>query len=82
MSSLHIPPVLEQRHHYRTNQKRPDGLTLVPWAVGKQFFWDVRVVDSSDPSRINDVSVCNPGTAAAEKQKNDKYKYLVDGGYL
>ena len=37
LSSTHIPSVLEPRHLYRTDQKRPDGLTLVPWAVGKQF---------------------------------------------
>ena len=38
LSSTHVPSVLEPRHLYRTNQKRPDGLTLVPWAVGKQLF--------------------------------------------
>ena len=32
--STHILSVLEPRHLYRTNQKRPDALTLVPWAVG------------------------------------------------
>ena len=59
-------------------------MTLVPWAVGKQFLWDATVVDSLAPCRINAGSVCNPGTAAiaAEKQKNDKYKDLVDDGYL
>ena len=64
LSSNHIPSVLEPRHLYRTNQKRPDGLTLVPWAVGKQFLWDVTVVDSLAPCRINAGSVCNTGTAA------------------
>ena len=49
-SSTHIPSVLEPRHLYRTDQKRPDGLTLVPWAVGKQLLWDVTVVA---PCRIN-----------------------------
>ena len=84
MSSKHISSVLEPRHLYRTNQKRPDGLTLVPWAVGKQLLWDVTVVDSLAPSRISARSVCNPGTAAAEaeEQKNDKYKDLLDDGYL
>ena len=46
LSSTHIPSVLEPRHLYRTDQKRPDGLTLVPWADGKQLLWDVTVVDS------------------------------------
>ena len=42
------------------------------------------VVDSLAPCTINAGSVCNPGTAAAEaeEQKNDKYKALVDDGYL
>ena len=84
LSSTHIPSVLEPRHLYRTDQKRPDGLTLVPWAVGKQLLWDVTVVDSLAPCRINAGSVCNPGTAAAEaeERKIDKYKDLVNEGYL
>ena len=65
LSSTHIPSVLEPRHLYRTDQKRPDGLTLVPWADAKQLLWDVTVVDSLAPCRINAGSVCNPGTAAA-----------------
>ena len=84
LSSTHIPSVLEPRHLYRTDQKRPDGLTLVPWADGKQLLWDVTVVDSLARCRINAGSVCNPGTAAAEaeERKIDKYKDLVKDGYL
>ena len=42
------------------------------------------VVDSLAPGRIKAGSVCNPGAAAAkaEERKNDKYKDLVDDGYL
>ena len=69
LSSTRIPSVLEPRHLYRTDQKRPDGLTLVPWAVGKQLLWDVTVVHSLAPCRINAGSVCNPGTAAAEAEE-------------
>ena len=69
MSSTHIPSVLEPGHLYRTNQKQPDGSTLVPWAVGKQLLWDVTVVDSLAPFRINAGSACNPGTAAAEAEE-------------
>ena len=76
--------VLEPRHLYRTDQKRTDGLTLVPWAVGKQLLWDVTVMDYLAPNRISAMSICNPGTAAAEaeERKNDKYKDLVDDRYL
>ena len=46
--------------------------------------WDVTVVDSLAPCRINAGSVCNTGAAAAEaeEQKNYKYEDLVDDGYL
>ena len=88
LSFTHILSVLEPRHIYRTNQKRPDGLThmtdqkrpdgltLVPWAVGKQLLWDVTIQDPLAPCRINAGSVCNPVTAAAEaeERKIDKYK--------
>ena len=84
LSSTHIPSVLQPRHLDRTDQKQPDGLTLPPWAVGKQLLWDVTVVDSLAPCRINAWSVCNPGTAAAEgeEQKIDKNKDLVNDAYL
>ena len=32
--------VLGPRPLYKTDQKRPDGLTLVPWAAGKQLMWE------------------------------------------
>ena len=69
---------------FRTDGKRPDGVTLVPWASGRQMVWDVTVVDSLAPSRINAGSICNPGTTAAdaEQRKTSKYHKLIDTGYL
>ena len=81
LSSTHIPSVLEPGNLYRTNQKRPEDLTLVPWTVGKQFWWDITVVDSSAPIRIRAGSVSNPGTAAVEAKEQKmraKYKDPVD----
>ena len=37
LSSFNLPSVLDPRHLCRTGQKRPDGLTIVSWAVGKQL---------------------------------------------
>ena len=84
LSSTHIPSVLEPRHLYRTDQKRSDGLTLVPWAVGEQLLWGVAIVVSLAPCRVDAGSVYNPGTAAAEaeERKIDKYKDLVNDGYI
>jgi len=30
----------------RTDGKRPDGLTLIPWQAGKPLTWDVMVVST------------------------------------
>ena len=76
LSSTHIPSVLEPRHLYRTDQKRPDSLTLVPWAVAKQHLWDVTVVDSLASCRINAGSVCNPGTLKRKSKKLTNIKIL------
>ena len=72
VSSTLFPSVLEPRHLYRSDQKRPDGLALVPWAVGKQILWDVMIVDCLAFCRISAWSVCNPGTAAAQAEERKK----------
>ena len=64
--------------------KRPDGVTMIPWEMGKQLVWDVAVVDALAPSRLNQCFLCNPGTTAteAEARKIEKYRELLDNGYI
>ena len=75
--------MLEPHGLYRTNGKRPDGVTMVAWELGKQLVWDVTVVDALAPSRLDRVSLCNPGPTAteAEARKSEKYHELIDNGY-
>ena len=70
--------MLEPRGLYRTDGKRPDGVTMIPWEMGKQQVWDVTVVDALTPSRLNQVSLCNPGATATEVEarKTEKYREL------
>ena len=56
--------MLERRGLYRTDGKHPDGVTMIPWEMGKQLVWDLTVVDALAPSRLNQGSLCNPGTIA------------------
>ena len=53
---------------YRTVGKRPDGVTMIPWEMGKQLVWDVTVVDALAPSRQNQGSLCNRGTTISEDE--------------
>ena len=57
---------------------------MTPWEMGKQLVWDVTVVDALAPSRLNQGSLCNPGTTAteAEARKIEKYRELIDNGYI
>ena len=68
LGSLDLHSRLEPRGLYRTDGKRPDGVTLIPWEMGKQLVWDVTVVDALAPSRLNQGSLCNPGTTATEAE--------------
>ena len=76
LESLDLPSMLEPRGLYRTDGKRADGVTMIPWEMGKQLVWDVTVVDALAPSRLNQGSLCNPGTTAteAEARKIEKYR--------
>ena len=71
--------MLEPRGLYRTDGKRPDGVTMIPWDIGKQLAWDVTVVDALAPSRLNQDSLCN---TEAEARKIEKYRELIDNGYI
>ena len=83
LASTHIPSVLEPRHLYSTDQKRPYDVTFVPWAVARQLLWDVTVVDSLVLSRISAGLVDSPRWAAAKAkdQKSDIYKDSNNDGY-
>ena len=84
LGSLDLPSMLEPRGLYRTDGKRLDGITKNPWEMGKQLVLDVIVVVALAPSRLNQRTLCNPGTTAteAEAHKIEIYRELIDNGYV
>ena len=69
---------------YRTDGTRPDGVTMIPWEMGKQLMWDVTVVDALSPSRLLQGSLSNPETTVTEAEagKIEMYRKLKDNGYI
>jgi hypothetical protein len=41
-----IPSIREPNGYYRRDNKRPDGITLIPWLCGKPLLWDVTCTDT------------------------------------
>ena len=57
---------------------------MIVWETAKQLVWDVMAVDALVPSRLNQGSLCNPGTntTEAEKCKIEKHRKLINNGYI
>ena len=76
--SAHVPASREPRGLCRSDGKRPDGVSLVPWSGGKCLVWDATVADTLAPSHMG-VTATRAG-AAAEKAalaKIGKYASIV-----
>ena len=77
LSAAKVPSRLEPSGLHRSDGKRPDGMTMVPWSQGKFLVWDATCVDTFCPSNQLRASL-EPGGAAAyaELEKTRKYAHL------
>src|SRR6218665_1652348 len=74
-----FPAVKEPQGLLRSDGKRPDGITLIPWKAGRSLVWDATIVDTLAPSYLR-ASATRAGAAAgiAEVRKIQKYSALLD----
>jgi len=81
-ASAGTPVTKEPVGMFRTDGKRPDGLTLVPWRGGKSLCWDVTVTCPLAESYVN-AAAREAGAAAelAASRKEEKYRD-IDGPYI
>ena len=73
-----VPAIKEPQGLVRTDGKRPDGVTQIPWSLGKCLAWDVTVTDTLAASNL--LHSCAAAGASAEKaadKKTDKYATLA-----
>ena len=78
LSAAGIPSSKEPQGLCRSDGKRPDGLTLVPWQSGKSLVWDVTVVCPLADSYV--ASASREASSVAElaaSKKMDKYTGLA-----
>ena len=74
LSRADIPSIKEPHGLARSDGKRPDGLTLIPWQAGRSATWDVTVADTLAASYVTNTSVCAAAAAeAAASRKEAKY---------
>jgi len=73
-----VPAVKEPSGLFRSDGKRPDGLTLVPWQSGRCLTWDVTVADTLAPSYSSTSSSTTGAVAeAAATRKSAKYATIM-----
>ena len=79
LSSAGFNAVLEPVGLDRGDGKRPDGMTVFPFSMGKCLTWDCTCVDSFPPSALA-MTATEPGSASrsAEVRKHLKYEGLCD----
>jgi len=63
-----VPAVKEPISLVWDDNKRPDGLTLLPWAKGKTTAWDMTVSDTHAESHIRNTST-KPNAAAQNTEQ-------------
>ena len=53
LGAINIPSLLEPRGLCKSDDSRPDGLTLIPWSRGRCLVWDVTVHNTFAASYIS-----------------------------
>lgn len=79
LSRAGVPSTREPSGLSRTDGKRPDGVTQVPWQRGKCAIWDVTVADTLAPSYLAATSTASAAAAEnASLRKEQKYSLLTE----
>ena len=76
LSSINVPSKLEPSGLYRSDGKRPDGASIIPWKSGKALVWDFTCTYTLALS-YQSLSTRESGAAADEAEwRKQKYSHL------
>ena len=78
MQRANIPAAKEPRGLLRSDNKRPDGVTLIPWKQRKCLAWEVTMSDTYAQSHLP-TTATNVGHAADKSavSKTQKYQSIL-----
>ena len=78
LASANIPSVLEPQGLSCTDGKRPDGMTITPWAQGRLLIWDATCWDTMAATNIP-IAMSGPGRVAdmAARRKRETYREIL-----
>ena len=74
LQSAGIPSILEPTGLDRGDGKRPDGMTIFPYAHGKSLLWDATCVNTYAETNIA-LAATSSGAAAGEAEAKKRRKY-------
>lgn len=78
LATASIPSTLEPSGMSRDDGKRPDGVTLVPWSLGRALVWDATCVDTLAPSYVQGTAtVAGAAAARAQGLKHRNYSFIT-----
>lgn len=79
LNRANIPAIKEPQGLVRSDGKRPDGVTQIPWSEGKCVSWDVTVTDTLAASNVSIASSAAGSAAeAAACKKLQKYAEIMN----
>ena len=80
--SVGVPAILEPNGLVRDNGKRPDGMSLIPWKMGRPLVWDATCVYTLASTHLP-MTKSGAGNAASTAEDLKRRKYGTLGrGYI
>ena len=74
LASANVPASLEPKSLCRVDGKRPDGLSVLPWANGRCLGWDFTCLDTLAGSHLNR-AVLSPSAVTNDAEHHKTMKY-------
>ena len=74
LAAIDVPSVLEPPGLFRSDGRRVDGVTIIPWEKGRALVWDATCRDTFAPS-YNSLAVREAGLVAKRAEDSKKQKY-------